>query len=138
VALTIAPWWREDGPIVGTQRFAIRYGIARPLLSILGMGPAFSGIDLGDDRMKVKMGWVFRVSVPRASVRGAEPSSGLVGGIGVHGWNGRWLVNGAATGLVTIDIDPKARAFVCGFPVRLRRLRVSVDNPEELAAALRT
>ena len=39
---------------------------------------------------------------------------------------------------VTIDIDPVVRAFVCGLPVRLRQLRVSVETPDELIAALRT
>lgn len=71
-----------------------------------------------------------------ASVTAARPYSGLVGGIGVHGWRGRWLVNGAARGLVTVEIDPPARARVLGVPVRLRTLCVSVESPEELISAL--
>ncbi len=83
------------------------------------------------------MGWAFRADVPLTSVVAVRLYTGLVTGIGVHGWRRRWLVNGAASGLVDVDIDPPARAYVLGVPVRLRTLRVSVVSPEELIAALR-
>lgn len=38
----------------------------------------------------------------------------MYGGIGVHGWRGRWLVNGAVSGIATLEIDPPARASVLG------------------------
>ena len=123
--------------MVQAQSFDIRYGAFRPLLSVLGAGPAFSGLDLDGERLRVRMGWSFRTDIPRRSIGGAEPFRGLVGGIGVHGWRGKWLVNGAAKGIVRITIDPPARAYVLGVPVRLRQLDVSVTAPEELIAALR-
>ena len=116
--------------------FPIRYGVFRPLLSVLGAGPAFSRVQVEGDRVRVRMGWLFRADIPRTSIAGVHRYSGLVGGIGVHGWRGRWLVNGAARGLVTIDVDPPARARVGGVPVRLRTLQVSVESPQELMAAL--
>lgn len=116
--------------------FRFRYGVVRPLLSVLGIGPAFSRVELDGDRLLVRMGWAFRANIPLASVTGARPYRGFVGGIGVHGWRGRWLVNGAATGLVQVDIDPPARAYVCGVPVRLRMVRLSMESPDELLAAL--
>jgi hypothetical protein len=91
----------------------------------------------GRDHLRVRMGFSFRAEIPLASITGVRPFSGLVGGIGVHGWRGRWLVNGAASGIVTIDIEPPARAKVLGVPVPLRTLQVSVESPEELIAALR-
>ena len=118
------------------QRFDFRYGVFRPLLSALGFGPAFSFIELDDECLRVQMGWSFRTAIPRHSVRSARPYRGLAYGIGVHGWRGEWLVNGAASGLVEIDIDPPTRATVLGVPVRLRTLRVSVESPEDLMAAL--
>ncbi len=118
------------------QTFPIRYGVFRPLLSVLGMGPRFSSVEVEVDHVRVRMGWSFQADIPRGSITGAEASSGLVGGIGVHGWRGEWLVNGAAKGLVTINIDPPARGRVLGVPVRLRTLRVSVESPEELLAVL--
>jgi hypothetical protein len=57
---------------------------------------------------------------------------------GVHGIAGRWLVNGSGQGLLTIDLMPNQRAYVIGFPVRLRRLLVSVADPVALVEALRT
>ena len=122
--------------MASTLSFPFRYGLFRPLLSVFGAGPAFSGITLDGDQLRVRMGWAFRADVPVDSVTGAEPFKGLVGGIGVHGWRGTWLVNGAARGVVSIHIDPPARARVLGVPVKLRVLQVSVESPDELVAAL--
>lgn len=123
--------------MASTQSFPIRYGFFRPLLSVLGTGPAFSGVEVDGDCLRVRMGWAFRAEIPLASVTAAEPYKGMVGGIGVHGWRGWWLVNGAARGIVTIDIEPAARARVLGVPAKLRRLQVSVKSPDALIAAVR-
>lgn len=106
------------------------------MLSALGAGPHFSAVEVDELRLRARMGWAFRAEVPLESVTAVRPYTGLVTGIGVHGWRGRWLVNGAASGLVDIDIDPPARAYVLGVPVRLRTLRISVESPESLIAAL--
>ncbi|WP_198134478.1 hypothetical protein [Geotalea uraniireducens] len=55
----------------------------------------------------------------------------------MHGFAGRWLVNGSGQGILTIDLTPTQRGYVMGFPVRLRQLMVSVAEPATLAAALR-
>jgi hypothetical protein len=60
----------------------------------------------------------------------------LILGLGVHGWAGWWAVNGARAGAVRIDIDPPSRARVCGFPVRLRTLWLSLVDPDGFLAAL--
>ena len=120
------------------KRFAIRYGAFGPLLSLLGLGPWRSGLELDGERLQVRMGWGFSATVPRAQIRSAEHSEGLVGGIGVHGWRGRWLVNGAASGLVALHIEPPARAWAIGVPVKLTSLRVSVEDPDALLRALGT
>lgn len=119
-----------------TREFPISYGVFRPLLSVMGGGPAFSGMSLDGDRLRVRMGWMFRADIPVASITGAEPHRGLVGGIGVHGWRGTWLVNGSAKGVVSVHIDPPAPARVLGVPVKLKTLQVSVEEPEEFLAAL--
>ena len=118
------------------QEFPVRYGVFRPLLSVLGGGPGFSGVTVDGDRMRVRMGWMFRAEIPMTSITGAERHRGLVGGIGVHGWRGTWLVNGSAKGVVSVHIDPPAPARVLGVPVKLRTLQVSVEEPDELLAAL--
>lgn len=118
------------------RTFPFRYGFFRPLLSVLGLGPRFSSVELGEDSLRVRMGPYFSTEIPVGSIAAVGPNRGLIGGIGVHGGRGRWLVNGAASGIVTIDIDPPARARVMAVPIRLRKLRVSVEAPEELIAAL--
>jgi hypothetical protein len=118
------------------RSFPFRYGLFRPFLSVVGAGPAASSITLDDEALHVRMGWSFQAEIPRRSITGARPFTGIVGGIGVHGWRGRWLVNGAASGVVRIDIDPPAPGRVLGVPVRLRELAVSVESPDALIDAL--
>jgi hypothetical protein len=69
-------------------------------------------------------------------MRSAERAPDSPLSIGVHGWRGRWIVNGAASPMVAISIAPAARARMLGLPVSLRELRVSVDDPEALVAAV--
>jgi hypothetical protein len=118
------------------QVFSFSYGAFRPLLSALGMGPAFSRIELRAERLLVRMGWAFSADVPRSAIGAVTPSDGPVGGIGVHGWRGSWLVNGSMRGLVSISLKPPQRARVMGVPVRLRTLILSVDERDALIAAL--
>jgi hypothetical protein len=118
------------------QRFAIRYGSLRALLSLMGLGPGVSGLDLDGDQLRVRMGWGFRATLSRASIRSAERTERIVWGIGVHGWRASWLVNGAVSGLVTLRIEPVQRAWVLGVPVRLRVLTVSVEDPDAVVRAL--
>jgi hypothetical protein len=54
----------------------------------------------------------------------------------VHGFAGRWLVNGLGQGILIIDLTPPQRGYVMGLPVRLRQLMVSVADPTSLAPAL--
>ena len=115
--------------------FNFRYGALRPLLSALGMGPAFSSIELDGETLRVRMGWAFRAAIPVHQITSVQPRQGLVGGIGVHGWRGRWLVNGATTGLVVITVGPPVRAWATGIPIQLRELTLSVEDPDALTAA---
>jgi hypothetical protein len=122
--------------MASTRTFPIRYGVFRPLLWVTGAGARRSDVTIDGDRLRVRMGWMFKADVSLSSVTGAAPHHGLVGGIGVHGARGVWLVNGGIRGIVRIFIHPPARARVLGVSVRLRELQVSVDSPEELLAAL--
>jgi hypothetical protein len=45
-------------------------------------------------------------------------------------------VNGSSQNIVRVDVDPPARGYVLGFPVRLRQLRVSMVDPNALVEAL--
>lgn len=102
------------------------------LLGLFGSGRRFSHVTLHDDKILVHLGIAFSAVVPRASIVTARPSHDRVWGWGAHGWGGRWLVNGSSQGLVVLDIEPEGRGRVCGFPVKLRQLTVSLIDPEAL------
>ena len=102
----------------------------------MGLDPGRSGLVLTDDAVQVRMGWAFRARIPYTSIAGAVVDDAPVTGIGVHGTRGRWLVNGAATGLVAISIEPPVKARVMGVQVRLATLRVGVEDRHALLTAL--
>jgi hypothetical protein len=122
-------------PATSSERIPIRFGRLKALFTALGIMPAHAYLDVGPELVRVRMGWGFRAEVPRTSIRSVRRVRNTVS-IGVHGWRGRWLVNGAAGPLVAIAIEPSAPARVMGFPIRLRELTVSVEDPDAVIAAL--
>jgi hypothetical protein len=106
------------------------------MLTLLASGPGRSGIAVGDADVAIEMGVSFGGRAPLPSVTSVRPLEETVISRGVHGWRGDWLVNGAGDGLVEIRFEPPLKAHVLGFPVRVRRLRVSVDDPAGLVRAL--
>jgi hypothetical protein len=119
------------------KRYTISYGALGPLLTLLGLGRRFSSIEKSGAQLHVRMGWGFRAKFPVASIRSVAPFTGVAMGIGVHGFGGNYLVNGKASGIVTLEIQPTARAFLLGIPVKLRKLSVSLDEPEQFIADFR-
>ena len=109
---------------------------SRLLMTPLGLGPRHCRLTVGPDDVAVRLGWAFRATVPRPSITAAVERPERVLSLGAHGWRGRWLVNGANSGLVTLTIEPPARARVLGVPIRLRQLTVSVAVPSDLVGAL--
>lgn len=121
------------------QRFPIRFDEwYRILSSALFLPPSSSYVEVDSEHIRVRMGWAFRSCFPRAAVGSATETRQSPLSRGVHGFAGRWLVNGSGQGIVTIDLAPIQRGYVMGFPVRLRQLMVSVAEPVALAAALKT
>ena len=120
------------------MRFPIRFdGWYAVLSRSLLLAPERSWLEVGRDEVEARMAWGFRARFPRSSVVGVESlADARPLSRGVHGWRGRWLVNGSADGLVSIHLEPRARGYVMGFPVRLKELLVSVEEPERLLAAL--
>lgn len=119
------------------QRFPIQfdawYGV---LSSALLLFPSSSYVELDNEKVRVQMSWAFRSTFPRTAVVSVTQMHERPLSRGVHGFAGRWLVNGSGRGIVTIDLKPTQRGYVMGFPVRLQQLMVSVDEPLALAAAL--
>lgn len=120
-----------------SRRFAIRFdGGFRWLFTLLLLPPSASYVEVGEDEVQVRMSWGFRARIPRWTVTSATPYGKTVFSWGVHGWGGRWLVNGSSRGIVSVKLEPSARAWVMGFPIRLKELLVSVEDPEGLTRAL--
>ncbi len=120
-------------------RFPISFdGWYRPFSRLFGLPPSSAYVELDGDHVDVRMGWAFRARVPRPTVASASALAIRPLSRGVHGFAGRWLVNGAGRDVVSIRLDPAQRAFVMGVPVRLRELLVSVDDGPALADRLRT
>jgi hypothetical protein len=117
-------------------RIPIRFGRLRRMFALTGCTPRNSYLELDEERLHLRMGLMFRADVARASVHSATRAPDSPLSIGVHGWRGRWIVNGAPSPMVAISISPPARARMFGFPVRLRELWVSVDDPDALVAAV--
>ncbi len=115
-------------------RFDAWYRVLSTALVIL---PTDSYVEVTGETVTVRMGWALRASFPRATVARTSRLNAAPISRGVHGFAGRWLVNGAGDRILVIHLDPVQRARVLGVPVRLRQLMVSVDDPEVVAEKLR-
>ena len=120
------------------MRFAIRVDpLFRGLFAILGASPARDFVAVDALRVQVRLGWLFRADIARRALSGASLHRDVFGSWGAHGWRGRWLVNGSSRGIVEIDLDPAQRAYLLGvWPITLRVLFVSLEDPDGLLAAL--
>ncbi|MBV9794886.1 MAG: hypothetical protein JO016_13215 [Actinobacteria bacterium] len=109
---------------------------------IFHAGRGVSGVEVDPAQVRVRMG-SFRLDIPRTSIRSVQRSRTRVGNTtGVHGGRGRWLVNGAADGLVELTLDPPAHVqpsidtlFGLG-PSRVDQITLSMLEPDGLIAAL--
>jgi hypothetical protein len=107
------------------------------LSTVLGLPPSKSYVEIDGDMVHVRMGWAFRSKFPIAAIVSAKETNENPMSRGVHGFAGRWLVNGSGQGILAIELNPSQRGYVLGFPVRLRQLKVSVSEPAGLAALLK-
>jgi hypothetical protein len=117
------------------MRISIRYGTPwRWLLPIFGLPARLAYISIGDT-VKIRMSWAFRVKFSKADVMEVVNFRPVMS-IGVHGFRGRWLVNGAHRPIAVIRLQQPARGLVVGFPLKVREILVSVDDRDALQAAL--
>jgi hypothetical protein len=120
-------------------RFAIRYDSwFKPVATVPGLGPGVSPASVGPDGLRVRMGGVFQARIDRAAIGAVARHTGPLGGIGVHGRGGVYLVNGSMNGAVRIELGgPSSRRAGCfGLPVKLTALTISLEDPEGFVEAL--
>jgi hypothetical protein len=106
------------------------------LSSFLGLPPAAAYVEVGAKEVGVRMGYAFSCRFPRSAVRSVSWPARRPLSRGVHGFRGRWLVNGSGRGVVTLNLEPAQHAFVLGFRTSVRELSVSVGDAATLGAAL--
>lgn len=116
--------------------FPIRFTGFNKAMAVLGMGPRRSTVEIEGDSVTVRMGWAFQVRFDLSNVTSAAFDTDRVWGWGAHGWRGVWLLNGSSKGLVRIDLAEPVRGRLTGVPVKVRAVRVSVEDPDALVAQL--
>lgn len=118
-------------------RFPISFDRWYAVLSnLVGLRPSTAYVEVDGAQVEVRMGWAFRSRFPRSAVASTSTLETRPLSRGVHGFGGRWLVNGSGRGILSIHLNPAQRAYVMGMPLRVRELQVSVTEPPALAAAL--
>ena len=125
-------------PSAESKRFDIAYtGINGPMMKVLGVGPGRGYVIVTPDDLIVKMGWAFSGTVPRSRITSAEASTKPRGyGWGVHGWNGKWVINGSDSGIVKIDLSPATTMRTLIFPINPHVLYISLVSPKEFLEAV--
>jgi hypothetical protein len=125
--------------VADSRRFAIRFSpVNRVLFRCLLIPPSGAYVDLDGETLRVRMGWAFSARIPRRLVAKAGPGKSpfIRFTAGAHWWGrGRWLVNGAPDGIVDVELSEPVRA-VSIFPIRLKVLSVSLEDPAGFLAAL--
>ncbi|MBV9282004.1 MAG: hypothetical protein JOZ41_18145 [Chloroflexi bacterium] len=121
------------------QRFAFRFSSwMLPFAWLIASGPGQSWVEVTKDEVRVRMGVGFRARIPRRSIARADRHPDMWSAIGIHTrFRGTWIVNGSPSGMVVLDIEPPVRAHTFGIPIRLKRLLVSLEDPEGFLAALK-
>lgn len=118
------------------MRFAIRYtGINGALLTLMGLGPRRSSVDVEDGTVRVRMGWGFDGSFPVQSVVGTGRRK-RVFSWGAKGWRGWWIVNGSGRDLLILHLDPPGQAKVLGVRVKVRQLEISLEDEKGFLRAI--
>ncbi len=122
------------------EKFELSFNsLMRVVMTPILAGPRRCRVVLTADRLEVTMGmggWAFSAAVPRSSVVDVKRVTGPVLGWGAHGWRGQWLINGSSRGLVRVSIDPAGRGRCLIVPIKVKRLTLSLEEPDRFVAAL--
>jgi len=102
------------------------------------LGARHAKVELSDDDPRVRMGWAFRATIARRSIRRAALHREVVWAVGVHSdlRFKSWLVNGAMKGVVFLDLLPPARGRFAVFPITIERLGLGLEDPDAFLRSL--
>jgi hypothetical protein len=122
------------------MRYPIRVdSVWRPLLTLFGVAAERAYVDVEPDRVRFRFGWPFDQAVPRDAIAGvARVEWPWYWGIGWRvGPLNRVGLIGSRRGVVEVRLREPHRVVLTVFPWRVRRIAVSVQDPEALVAALK-
>ena len=87
------------------------------------------------DHVVVTNLWGFRTRFPVSSIESVDDigKTGLVAGIGAHGWRGHWTVNTRRSPAIRVTLREPARGHLLGIPVRVRVLDLAPATPADVA-----
>ncbi len=120
------------------QSFAIRVApVWRPLLLVAGVTRARASATIGGDTLRVRFGFFDR-TYPLASVASVGTRKGsLLTGAGIHAdLRGGVFVNGDFGEITELTFREEQRAAI-PFPVRFRRLGMTLEDAPAFVAAIR-
>lgn len=121
------------------MRFAMRLNpLVRPLLLALGGTAERSYVEVTADTVRFRFGWGFDATVPRAAIAGTERGGWpWWGGLGWRlGFGGEVGLIGSLNGVVAVVLRQPLRLRFLSFPLRCRRIYVSLEAPEAFLVAL--
>jgi hypothetical protein len=123
-----------------TRSFPIRYsGLSRWFFVPLLLGERHADVSLTAAEIRVRMGWAFRATIPRSSIRRAARHRDVPWAVGVHVLDVRlktWLVNASREGIVFLDLEPPARGRSGPFPITIERLGLGLEDPDTFLAEI--
>jgi hypothetical protein len=122
------------------MRFAIRRSpVWKPLLVPLGGTAAGSFVDVTPERVRVRFGFLFDAEFPQAAIATASPFD--YPWYGSVGWRtdfgGTLGLIGAHEGVVQLTLRTPQTMKLGPFPLKIKTLRVSLEEPDAFLAAVR-
>jgi hypothetical protein len=129
---------KVETPASEAIRFPIlRSPLSAPLLRLFGATPGHSYVELTDDGLVARFGWLFHYSFPLADIEGAGRRSWpLLYGVG---WRSNLF---GVVGLIgarenVVEVRLKQRRWIWMLlPLPCNRLAVSLEEPEAFLEAL--
>ena len=116
------------------RRFAILFDRWYAILSrCIFISPSASWLEVEGNTVTIEMGWAFHCTIAREAICRVKQENLKPLSRGVHGFAGQWLINGSAHNILAITLSPPQQGYVCGFPVRLKKLWLSLEEPDTCA-----
>lgn len=128
----------QTGATPAGKHYRFSYtSFTKTLFTLLGIGPNRSFVEVDRDTVRIRMGWSFSLNIPRSAITSVMRASKPFGyGAGVHGWRGRWVVNGSNDGIVRLVLDPPPAGRTLFIPIKPRELFLSLEDPVGFIAML--